>query len=85
MEQKKGNEPRYNLFGRTNLILLVIALVLIIVGFILMAGGKSADGVSFNPDIFSPRRIRVAPALAFVGFILMIFAIMIPNRHKGEK
>lgn len=85
MEQQKRNEPQVHLFGRTNLILLIVALVLIITGFILMAGGKSPDVISFNPEIFSPLRIRVAPAISFIGFILVIFAIMIPHKSKRNK
>lgn len=62
-------------FCRTNYILLAVAAVIIIAGFVLMSGaGSTAD--TFNPDIFSPRRIRVAPIVCFVGFIFVIAGIM---------
>ena len=47
-------------FGKENFILIAGAVVLIIIGFILMSGGGS-DDATFNPEIFSTRRIVVAP------------------------
>ena len=47
-------------FDKKNFILLAIGMAIIIIGFILMSGSGSAEGV-FNPDIFSARRIKVAP------------------------
>ena len=63
-------------FGKTNFYMMAGCLVLIIVGFALMSGGGSADGVTFNPEVFSTRRIVVGPAITFLGFLLMAFAII---------
>ncbi|MDE6019230.1 MAG: DUF3098 domain-containing protein [Muribaculaceae bacterium] len=64
-------------FGRVNYIAMAGCLLLIIIGFILMAGpGSSVEG-GFNPDIFSTRRIVIGPAVTFIGFLLMAFAILI--------
>lgn len=63
-------------FGRENFIIIAIAMVCITIGFVLMSGGASADGVSFNPEIFSTRRIVVAPVITVIGFILMIVGIV---------
>lgn len=63
-------------FGKENFVLIAIAILCIVVGFALMSGGGSPDGVTFNPEIFSTRRIVVAPAVTMVGFILMIFGIL---------
>jgi hypothetical protein len=49
---------------------------LIVLGFILMAGGKSDDPNVFNPDVFSFRRITLAPIIVLSGFALNIFAIL---------
>ncbi len=70
-------------FGRKNYIAMAICLLLIIVGFILMAGpGSSVEG-GFNPDIFSTRRIVVGPAVTFLGFLLMAFAILLkPSKNS---
>lgn len=48
-------------FDKTNFILLAIGMAVIIVGFLLMTGPSSTEGY-FEPDIFSVRRIKVAPA-----------------------
>lgn len=66
-------------FTKTNYVLLALAVVIIIIGFVLMSGSGTTEN-TFNPDIFSPMRIKVAPAVCFVGFIFMIFAIM----YKGK-
>ena len=63
-------------FGKDNFIWTGIAIVFIIVGFALMSGGSSPDGVSFNPEIFSKQRIVVAPAIVMIGYLLMIYAIL---------
>ncbi len=57
-------------------------LILIIAGFLLMAGGGSSIEGGFNPDIFSFRRIVLGPTLAFLGFLLMAFAIIWNPRKK---
>lgn len=62
-------------FGKTNYILLAISMVIVIAGFILMSGTGSNE-TTFDPDIFSVRRIKVAPVVCFLGFILMIAGIM---------
>lgn len=72
----KKVEENQRPFGRKNYIAMAGCLALIIIGFILMAGpGSSVEG-GFNPDIFSTRRIVVGPAVTFLGFLLMAFAIL---------
>ena len=72
-------------FGKDNFILIGVSIVLIIIGFVLMSGGGSTDGVTFNPEIFSARRIVVAPVITVIGFLLMIFAILKKNKYKSEE
>ncbi|MDE6380555.1 MAG: DUF3098 domain-containing protein [Muribaculaceae bacterium] len=64
-------------FGRRNYIAMAVCLALIVIGFLLMAGPGSSVEEGFNPDIFSTRRIVVGPAVTFLGFILMAFAILL--------
>lgn len=71
-------------FGRTNFILLAIGMAVVILGFILM-GGDGSSAELFNEDIFSVRRIKVAPVVCFLGFIFMIFAIVYKPKTKEEK
>lgn len=62
-------------FDKTNFILLGIGMAVIIIGFLLMTGPGSNETM-FQPDIFSVRRIKVAPATCFLGFIFMIYGIL---------
>ena len=62
-------------FDKTNVILLAIGMAIIILGFLLMTGPGSTEGY-FEPDIFSVRRIKVAPAVCLFGFVFMIYGIL---------
>lgn len=62
--------------GRENYKLMAIGFAIIIVGFILMAGGRSDDPKVFSEEIFSFRRITLAPLIVLAGFIFEIYAIM---------
>ena len=67
-------------FRKENLVLIACAVVLIIIGFMLMSGGGSGDE-SFNPEIFSTRRIVVAPIVTVIGFLGVIVGIL----KKGKE
>ena len=71
-------------FDKKNYVLLAIGMLVVIVGLILMSGSGSSEGV-FNPDIFSVRRIRVAPVVCLFGFVFMIFAIMHKPADKQDE
>lgn len=62
-------------FDRTNFLFLAIGFAIVIIGFILMSGPGSTEQ-AYNPDIFSFRRIKVAPVVCFLGFISMIYSII---------
>lgn len=62
-------------FGKWNYIMLIIGVAAIVIGFIMMCGPGSTE-THFEPDIFSFRRIKLAPATCFVGFVFVIYAIM---------
>ena len=66
-------------FGRMNFILLAVGMLVVIIGFILMSGGSSSEE-AYNPDIFSTRRIVVAPIVCLLGFVSMIYAVV----HKSK-
>jgi hypothetical protein len=90
--QKKANAPRRKeldsdvdfAFGKENYFLLIIGFVIIITGFILMIGGGVDDPNKFFPDndpsktpeIFSFRRITLAPIVVMIGYIFEMWAIM---------
>lgn len=74
----KNNEEQKHefLFEKANYKILLIGIAVIAVGFILMAGGGSEDPNVFNEDIFSFRRIRLAPTTVLIGFGITIYAIL---------
>ncbi len=63
-------------FGRENYILMLTGLGLIFLGFVFMAGGGSDDPAVWDPSIFSPMRITVAPVLVIAGFVVEVYAIV---------
>lgn len=73
-------EKRNFAFGRMNFILLAVGMLVVIIGFILMGGGSSTE-TTYNPDIFSVRRIKVAPVVCLLGFVSMIYAVV----HKSKE
>jgi hypothetical protein len=76
--------PRNFALSKINFIIIGIAALIIIIGFILMTGPATTVEGGFEPDIFSVRRIKVAPATCLFGFLLMIVGILFPDR-KGVK
>jgi hypothetical protein len=63
-------------FGKKNYIVLAAGFALIVIGFILLSGGRSEDPNVFNPEIFNIRRLYIAPIVILLGFVTEIFAIM---------
>ena len=62
-------------FDKTNYILLAISMAIVVIGFQLMVGPNSTE-TTFEPDIFSARRIKVAPVVCLFGFVSMIYAVV---------
>jgi hypothetical protein len=73
----KNNNSNQSLFGKENYMLMLAGLLILGLGFFLMAGGKSSDPKVFDPkEVYSTTRITVAPILIVLGFIIEIVAIM---------
>lgn len=68
-------------FNKTNFILLAIGMAIVIIGFILMSGNGSSE-IVYNPDIFSVRRVCIAPMVCLFGFLFIIYAIL--HRPKAQ-
>ena len=74
---KKSTDKEGFALAKENYILLIIGFIIIVIGFILMIGGKSEDPLVFNEEeIFSFRRITLAPMVVLAGFLFEIWAIM---------
>ena len=81
VEKKAGGKVTYPL-GKINFILMGICLLLIIIGFWLMTGDANV-GDKFNGNLFESSRVTTGPVIAFLGFVLMAFAII--YRKKDNK
>ena len=75
MKNKNENSQEF-LFDKVNYKILLIGIAVIALGFILMSGGGSDDPNVFNEDVFSFRRIRLAPTTVLIGFGITIYAIL---------
>lgn len=79
--KKENNEKNYALSAR-NYILIAIGFAIVVFGFILMTGSGSQDPNVFNDNIFSFRRITLAPFIVVAGFALVFYAIIKKPRKK---
>lgn len=70
-------------FDKTNFILLAVAMAVVIIGFILMTGPVSTP-THFEPDIFSARRIKVAPVVCLCGFFAHDIRRIATNRVTSK-
>ena len=85
MAKKKKSPPESQFaFTKENYRLLIIGVVIIVVGFLLMIGGKAESPDQFNPEVFSFRRITLAPLLVLFGFAFEIYAIMKKPKESKE-
>lgn len=78
-EEKKGFQFA---FGTINYILMGVGILILALGYILLAGGGSDDPNVFNPAMFDNRRLYVAPILIVLGFVVEIVAIMFKSKKK---
>lgn len=81
-ENKAGGKVSYPL-GKINFILMGICLLLIVIGFGLMTGSANV-GETFNKDIFESSRVSAGPIIAFLGFVLMAFAIIYRKKDNNQ-
>lgn len=63
-------------FGRDNYMIILAGVCVLILGYLLMIGGGAESPDQFNPEIFSTRRVTVAPVTLLIGFAIVLFGIM---------
>ena len=82
-ESTKTEESSFAIaFGPLNYILIGVGILLLGIGYILLAGGGSDDPNVFNPDMFDNRRLVAAPLLIVIGLVVEIVAIMLRPKDK---
>lgn len=79
--ENENNEKKYALAAH-NYLLIAIGFAIVVLGFTLMAGSGSQDPKVFNDEIFSFRRITLAPFVVVAGFALVFYAIIKKPRKK---
>lgn len=82
---KINNQDENFALDGTNYLFLAVGFIIIIIGFLLMVGGKSEDPAVFSEEIFSFRRITLAPIVVLAGFAFEIWAIMRKPKSKDLK
>ena len=70
-------------FDKMNFLLLAAGMVVVIIGFLLMMGPSSSPD-HFEPDIFSVRRIKVAPIICLIGYISIIYAVVRKPKQSNK-
>ena len=83
VENKEKGKVSYPL-TKINFILMGICLLLIVIGFWLMTGSANV-GEKFNNDLFESSRVTTGPIIAFLGFVLMAFAIIYRKKDHNDK
>ena len=66
-----------------NYLLLAVGMIIVVIGFLLMTGPASTE-TAFEPDIFSARRVKVAPVVCLFGFVSMIYAVVRKPKEKKK-
>lgn len=75
-KEKETRKPGFA-FGKENYRILIIGVIIVVIGYMLMIGGGSDDPNQFNADeIFSTRRVTIAPVTILAGFIIVLLGIM---------
>ena len=86
MANRKENRKKAPLFRKMNYILMGIGVLFLLIGYVLLAGGKAPSDEVYNPEIFNTTRLIIAPTLILIGLVVEIFAIMYyPKRTKSEE
>lgn len=81
----KEKTPMTFAFGKQNYILLISGVVLVVIGFLMMMGGGSDDPNQFNEkELFSFRRITLAPAFVILGYVVVLFSILYKPKQNAN-
>ena len=82
MIKDKNKHKEEFLFAKNNYSWMLIGVLFVVVGFVLMSGGGSKDPAVFNEEIYNFRRIRLAPSMVLIGFVIEVYAILATPKQK---
>ena len=81
---KENSEERGFAVPKKNILYIIAGFAIMVLGYVLMSGGGSDDPNVFNEDMFSVRRITVAPVVILIGIVVEIWAIMHIGKSKKQ-
>ena len=81
---KENTEDGAFAIPRKNVLYIIAGFAVMVLGYVLMSGGGSDDPNVFNYDMFSFRRIVLAPVVILVGMVVEIWAIMHIGKSKKQ-
>ncbi len=81
-KSKEKQQKNELLFNKQKYLLMITGLIIIAIGFLLMVGGGTDDPNKFSYEIFSFRRITLAPLLLLLGFAIQIYVILSKNKTR---
>jgi hypothetical protein len=84
MKKEGGKNPGGYIFDKKSYIYLLIGVLILVVGFLLMSGGAPTDQNTFNEEVFSHRRITLAPLIVLGGYGFIIWVIMRKPKTDSE-
>lgn len=84
MSTTENQENESFALNPNNYRMMLIGIGVVIIGFILMIGGGTENPMEFNEDIFSFRRITLAPVIVLIGYALIFYAILKKDRTQAE-
>ncbi len=81
---KENSEERGFAVPKKNILYIIAGFAIMVLGYVLMCGGGSDDPNVFNEEMFSVRRITVAPVVILIGIVVEIWAIMHIGKSKKQ-
>jgi len=84
VKRKTKSFPYDFVFSRQKYIIMLVGLIFIFVGFLLMIGGGTDDPNEFSYELFSFRRMTLAPILVLLGYCIEIYAIMKKDKPESD-
>ena len=81
---KENSEERGCAIPKKNILYIIAGFAIMVLGYVLMSGGGSDNPDVFNHEMFSFRRITLAPVVILVGMVVEIWAIMHIGKSKRK-
>lgn len=81
IDTNKVEDKKKFAFDKTSFIIIAVSVAVIVIGFLLMSGPSSSE-THYEPDIFSFRRVKVAPVICLLGYLSIIYAIVRKPKDK---